>query len=85
MKRRLEKLIKYSDPSKNLKTLFVWPEGVFSGYSFKEISNFKKIFEKNFNENHFILFGSNRFDEKKKGFYNSLIISQQSYGNYSRI
>ena len=71
---RLEKLIRYSDPSKNLKTLFVWPEGVFSGYSFKEISNLKKIFEKNFNENHFILFGSNRFDEKKKGFYNSLII-----------
>ena len=25
-------------------------------------------------KNHFILFGSNRFDEKKKGFYNSLII-----------
>ena len=34
---RLEKLIRYSDPSKNLRTLFVWPEGVFSGYSFKEI------------------------------------------------
>ena len=71
---RLDKLIRYSDPSKNLKTLFVWPEGVFSGYSFKEIQNFKKIFKKNFSENHFILFGSNRFDEKGKGFYNSLII-----------
>ena len=71
---RLEKLIRYSDPSKNLRTLFVWPEGVFSGYSFKEIQNLKKIFIKNFNKNHFILFGTNRFDDKKKGFYNSLII-----------
>ena len=71
---RLEKLIRYSDPSKNLRTLFVWPEGVFSGYSFTEIQNLKKIFVKNFNVNHFILFGTNRFDDKKKGFYNSLII-----------
>ena len=33
IKERLSRLIKYSDPEKNLKTLFVWPEGVFSGYS----------------------------------------------------
>ena len=74
LRTRLDKLIKYSDPSKNLKTLFVWPEGVFSGYSFKEIQNFKKTFKENFSENHLILFGSNTFDEKRKGFYNSLIV-----------
>ena len=34
---RFKKLIRYSDPDKNKKTLFIWPEGVFSGYSFDEI------------------------------------------------
>ena len=34
---RLNKLIRYSEPDKTKKTLFVWPEGVFSGYSFEEI------------------------------------------------
>ena len=71
---RLEKLIKYSDPEKDKKTLYVWPEGVFSGYSFKEINSLKKNFSKNFSKKHFILFGINRFDEKMNGFYNSLII-----------
>ena len=41
--KRLYSLIRYSDPNKNLKTLFVWPEGVFSGYSYREISELKKI------------------------------------------
>ena len=71
---RLEKLIKYSEPDKNLKTLFVWPEGVFSGYSFEEIIYLKEIFFNNFTKDHLILFGINRFDTKKKGFYNSLVI-----------
>ena len=44
--KRLEKLIRYSDPEKDKKTLYVWPEGVFSGYSYNEIKNFtKKIYQ----------------------------------------
>ena len=35
---------------KNLKTLFVWPEGVFSGYSYDEILEFKDTFSENFSE-----------------------------------
>ena len=71
---RLQKLIKYSEPKEKIKTLYVWPEGVFSGYNFNEISGLKKIFFENFENNHFILFGINRFDEKKGGTYNSLVI-----------
>ncbi len=71
---RLKKLIKYSDPEKDKKTLFVWPEGVLSGYSFKEIKSLSKNFSENFSKNHFILFGINRLDEKMNGTYNSLII-----------
>ncbi len=78
MKNRLDKLIRYSDPKKNKKTLFVWPEGVFSGYSFKEIIQFKKIFQTSFSENHIILFGINIFDTTKKGFYNSMIVANHN-------
>ena len=74
VKSRLQKLIKYSDPKEKIKTLYVWPEGVFSGYNFNEISGLKRIFFENFKNNHFILFGINRFDEKKGGTYNSLVI-----------
>ena len=38
---RLKKIIRYSEPNKEKKTLFVWPEGVFSGYSYNEILIFK--------------------------------------------
>ena len=71
---RLKKLIKYSDPINNTKTIFIWPEGVFSGYSYNEILRLKNIFQDNFSKNHFILFGINRIDKKKNGFYNSLVI-----------
>ena len=71
---RAQKLIKYSSPENNKKTLFVWPEGVFSGYSYNEILSLKKIFKKNFDKNHFIAFGINRLDEDEKNFFNSLII-----------
>ena len=71
---RLQKLIKYSDPNKKLKTLFIWPEGVFSGYSYREILYLREIFSKNFGTEHFILFGVNKASKKQDGFYNSLII-----------
>ena len=74
IRERFEKLIKYSDPQDNLQTLFVWPEGVFSGYSFSEILWLKDSFSKNFSNNHIILFGINKLDKNQKGFYNSIII-----------
>ncbi len=74
IRKRLEELIRYSDPKKNTKTLFVWPEGVFSGYNYDEILELKDLFSNNFNDNHLILFGINRLDTNLKGFYNSLIV-----------
>ena len=72
IKSRLEKLVRYSEPNPNLPTLFVWPEGVFSGFNYSEIYEFNKIFYDNFNKNHFVLFGINKLDEK--GIFNSLVI-----------
>ena len=51
---RAEKLIRYSEPKGNIKTLFVWPEGVFSGYNYEDIFFLKDIFSKYFNSDHLI-------------------------------
>ena len=40
---KLKKLIRFSEPDNKKKTLFIWPEGVFSGYSYKEISEMLSI------------------------------------------
>ena len=34
LEKNISNLIKYSEPDKNKKTLFVWPEGVFTGFNF---------------------------------------------------
>ena len=38
----MKNLIRYSDPEKDRQTLFVWPEGVFSGYSYDQIFILKR-------------------------------------------
>ena len=67
VEKRLKKLIRYSEPDKKINTLFIWPEGVFSGYSFDQIQILRKPIEENFSENHFILFGVNKLSNDKKG------------------
>ena len=71
---RLKKIIRYSDPNKKKTTLFIWPEGVLSGYSYNEILNFKELIKKNFSENHFIILGSNKLDPKSGQYYNSMLV-----------
>ena len=71
---RLRKLIRYSEPNKEKKTLFVWPEGVFSGYSYNEILNFKELFKKSFSKNHLIILGSNKLDLNSGQYFNSMLV-----------
>ena len=78
IKERLEKLIRYSDPADNLKTLFVWPEGVFSGYNYSQVEKFKELFS-NFKKNHLIVFGINRLNQDKTGTFNSLVIVDNNF------
>jgi apolipoprotein N-acyltransferase len=72
----ISRLIKYSEPQKEKKTLFVWPEGVFTGFSFEQIREYKTLFEEAFSENHLILFGSNTVGKitNNKEMFNSLIV-----------
>jgi len=76
---RFKKLIKYSDPNKDQKTLFIWPEGVFSGYSFDEISVFKKMIINNFSKEHIIVFGANKLDKKTGKFFNSMLVINNNF------
>jgi apolipoprotein N-acyltransferase len=72
---KLKKIIRYSEPNADKKTLFIWPEGVFSGYSYSEILIFKDLIYKNFGKNHHIIFGINKLDKNTGLFYNSLILA----------
>ena len=56
---QIKKIIKFSEPNKNEKTIFIWPEGIFAGYSYSEVDKFKDIFKKEFSKNHIIIFGIN--------------------------
>jgi apolipoprotein N-acyltransferase len=70
---KLKKLIRYSDPNSEKKTLFVWPEGVFSGYSYNEILIFRDLIDRSFSKNHYIIFGINKLEKNTNSFYNSLL------------
>ena len=72
-------MIKYSEPDINKQTLFIWPEGVFSGYSYNEIKIFKDLIKKNFNTNHSIIFGINKLDENTGLYYNSLLLVNNEF------
>ena len=74
-------LIKYSEVEKNKKTLFIWPEGIFTGFNLKQIKQYKSLFEDAFSKNHLILFGVNTTNESKfnQKTYNSLIVVNNKF------
>ncbi len=76
---KMTKLIRYSNPKKDSKTLFIWPEGIFTGYSFDEIYKFKDLINRNFSNNHLILFGVNTIDEVSGNYFNSLVIVNNKF------
>ena len=69
----LRDLIKYSDPEKKKETIFIWPEGIFTGFSFSEIKKYKSLFNTSFDSKHVIIFGINTKDNISERTYNSLI------------
>ena len=74
IKKKIKKMIRYSEPDSGKKTLFIWPEGIFSGYSFNEILIFKDLINKNFGKDHYIVLGINKLNEDTGSFYNSLLL-----------
>jgi len=74
----LKKLIRISDPNKNTKTLFVWPEGIFYESNLHDIKKYKSLFADSFSENHLIILGVNNFvstgDLLSQKYFNSLVL-----------
>jgi apolipoprotein N-acyltransferase len=69
-------LIKISEPTKNEKIIFVWPEGILPEIYQKELFEYKWLFEKRFNKNHLLLIGINNQITNKEGinYFNSFSI-----------
>ena len=75
---QIKRLIKISDPEKDKKTLFIWPEGIFYQSYLQDIEKYKKLFKDRFSENHLIILGINNFtnnnDTFSKKYFNSLVV-----------
>ncbi len=69
-------LINISEPNKEDKTIFIWPEGILPDVSQEELVEFKWVFEKAFSKNHLLLIGINnqKISKKKINYFNSLSI-----------
>ena len=76
---KLKKLIRFSEPDPEKKTLFIWPEGVFTGYSYSDISQFKELMRNKFTIRHKILFGINTTDDSTGEYFNSLVIVDNNF------
>ena len=77
-KNKIHRLIKISNPEKNEKTLFIWPEGIFYESNLQSIRKYESLFKDSFSEKHLIILGINNYvstnnmDDKK--YFNSLVL-----------
>jgi len=75
---QIKRLIKISDPEKNKKTLFIWPEGIFYQSYLQDIKKYQDLFKDKFSENHLIILGINNFtnfnDINNQKYFNSLVV-----------
>ena len=72
----INELIEISQPDLETKIIFLWPEGIIPNINQKEIQEFEFLFDKKFNENHFLAIGINDFqkDKNQNKFYNTFSI-----------
>ena len=55
----IKDLIEVSNPNKNEKIIFVWPEGILPDISQKELIEYNWLFKDSFSENHLLIIGIN--------------------------
>ena len=68
----LESLIKLSKPNKDIRTIFVWPEGVFNNTELKNLKKYQNVFKEKFSNKHLIILGINNTVNEKT--FNSLAV-----------
>ncbi|MDC0518733.1 apolipoprotein N-acyltransferase [Candidatus Pelagibacter sp.] len=69
-------LINISEPDKDEKTIFVWPEGILPDVSQEELIEFNWLFQENFSKDHLLMVGIGSQTNNKDiiNYYNSLSI-----------
>jgi len=78
------RLIRISEPEKEKKTVFVWPEGTFMSENFSNIKNnsaIRSLFKKNFSKNHLIILGANtvkKYNQEEK-YFNSMVLVDSNF------
>ena len=72
----INELIEISEPEKDDKTIFIWPEGILPDVSQEELVEFKWLFEDTFSKNHLLFIGINsqKTNKEKIDYFNSLSI-----------
>ena len=72
----INELIEISEPEKDDKTIFIWPEGILPDVSQEELVEFKWLFEDAFSKNHLLFIGINsqKTNKEKINYFNSLSI-----------
>ena len=72
----IQELIKISNPKKNEKMIFVWPEGILPDISQKELINYNWLFNERFSDNHLLVIGINSqsINDGTTNYYNSFSI-----------
>ncbi len=72
----INELVKLSQPESNVKTIFIWPEGIIPNTNQLEIKKFQSLFDVKFNENHLLVIGINSYKKHKdeNKFFNTLSI-----------
>ena len=72
----IKDLINISNPESDEKTIFVWPEGIFPNISQDELIEYEWLFNRNFNQNHFLIIGNNSetINNGFKNYFNSFSI-----------
>ena len=72
----INELIDISEPRKDDKTIFIWPEGILPNVSQEELIEFKWLFEETFSKNHLLSIGINsqKMKKEKINYFNSFSI-----------
>ena len=69
----INELIEISQPDMEIKTIFIWPEGIIPNVNQIELKKFEFLFKEKFNKNHLLAIGVNSYEKNndKDHFYNT--------------
>jgi len=69
----INELIEISQPDMEIKTIFIWPEGIIPNVNQIELKKFEFLFNEKFNKNHLLAIGVNSYEKNndKDHFYNT--------------